>query len=257
MRFAVLGSGSRGNAAVVDCHGVRLLLDAGLSAKQLVLRLHAVGVPPESLDGVLLTHEHGDHTRGLRVFLNSFAMPVYGTRDTLSMVRKTGAEARWRTFEAGEAFSVRHLVIDPFAIQHDAVDPVGFVLRYREKAFGVLSDAGHVTRSVIAKLRDIHALFVEANYDEDLLEADRKRPWPTKQRISSQHGHLSNTQVIELLGEIAHPALGQVILGHLSEDCNKPELALRLMRECLCRRGLTTAAVHCASQHQPTGWFTI
>lgn len=257
MKFAVLGSGSGGNAAVVDCHGVRLLLDAGLSAKQLVLRLQAVGIPPESLDGILLTHEHGDHTKGLRVFLKSYGVPVYGTHETLAMVRKTGTEARWRSFQAGESFQVSHLQIDPFATQHDAVNPVGFVLRHQDRAFGMLSDAGHIPRSVIAKLRDLHALFVEANYDEELLEADRKRPWPTKQRISSQHGHLSNIQVMELLAEIAHPALGRVVLGHLSEDCNRPELALRLMRDCLWRHGFPTTPVHCASQHEPTGWFTV
>ena len=142
---------------------MRLLLDAGLSAKQLDLRLRAVGIAPDSLDGILLTHEHGDHTRGLRVF----------------------------------------------------------------------------------------------NYDEELLETDAKRSWATKQRTSSRHGHLSNIQVMELLGEIAHPALGQVALGHLSSDCNKPDLALRLMRECLCRHGLAGATVHCATQHEPTGWFSV
>jgi phosphoribosyl 1,2-cyclic phosphodiesterase len=256
MRFAVLGSGSGGNAAVVDCRGVRLLVDAGLSAKQLVLRLGAVGIPPESLDGILLTHEHGDHVRGLRVFLRQFPVPVYGTAGTIHLVRESGVvHHQWRTFDSGRAFAIGHTEIAPFATQHDAVDPVGYVLRHNGRSLGVLSDAGHVTRSIIACLLKLDALFVEANYDEALLDADVKRPWPTKQRISSRHGHLSNTQVVELIGEIAHPQLTHVILGHLSSDCNCPKLVQRLLRECLTRHGLPGAAIHCAGQHEPTGWF--
>lgn len=258
MRFAVLGSGSKGNAAVVDCRGLRLLLDAGLSAKQLVERLAAVGIPAESVDGILLTHEHGDHIRGLRVFLKQFPIPVYGTEDTIHVVREICvAHRQWRTFESGRAFAIGSTEVVPFATQHDAVDPVGYVLRHNGKSLGMLSDAGHVTRSVIASLLKLDALFVEANYDEALLEADAKRPWPIKQRISSRHGHLSNTQVVELLGEIAHPALAQVILGHLSSDCNCPDLVQRLLRECLIRHGLPGAAIHCAGQGEPTRWFDL
>jgi len=258
MQFAVLGSGSGGNAAVVDCHGVRLLIDAGLSAKQLNLRLAAVGIAPDSLDGILLTHEHGDHVRGLKVFLKQFPVPGYATRDTAHVVREAGVNhGQWRVFESGRTFAIGPAEIDPFSTQHDAVDPVGFVVRHHGKALGLLSDAGHVTRSIIAKLLRLDALFVEANYDEALLEADVKRPWPTKQRISSRHGHLSNTQVMELIGEIAHPDLNHVVLGHLSSDCNKPDLVLRLLRDCLHRHGLTQAALHCASQEEPTGWFVL
>lgn len=258
MRFAVLGSGSGGNAAVVDCRGVRLLIDAGLSAKQLVLRLAEVGIDPASLDGILLTHEHGDHTRGLKVFLKQHPVPVYGTPATVQVVRESGATHRaWRVFDSGRPFSIGRTEIAPFATQHDAVDPVGFVIRHGERALGVLSDAGHVTRSIIASLLRIDALFVEANYDENLLEADTKRPWAIKQRISSRHGHLSNTQVRELIGEIAHPDLRHVVLGHLSSDCNHPDLVLRLMRDCLDGMGCGQAAVRCAHPDKPTDWFEL
>lgn len=258
MKFAVLGSGSGGNAAVVDCDGVRLLIDAGLSAKQLTLRLNQVGIPPESLSAILLTHEHGDHVRGLRIFLKNYPTPVFTTPATAQVVRESGIDGgRWILFDPGQTFAIDHATIDTFATQHDAVDPVGFVVRHCDKALGLLSDVGHITRSVAHKLHGLHGLFIEANYDEDLLEADVKRPWPIKQRISSRHGHLSNTQVIDLLSQIVHPALGHVVLGHLSADCNCPDLALNLLRRCLARHGNAHTHVHCACQHEPTTWFTL
>lgn len=256
MRFSVLGSGSAGNAAVVECGGRRLMIDAGLSAKQLALRLQQIGIDPASLDGILLTHEHGDHVRGLKVFLKQFPIPVFATPATARVVREMGIEGgNWKTFEAGQVFAIGDTTVETFAIQHDAVDPVGFVVGDDLRRFGFLSDAGFVTRSMTERLRALHGLFVEANYDEALLEADVKRPWSIKQRISSRHGHLSNSQVTELVRDIAHPALGQVVLGHLSSDCNTPEIILGRLRECLSELGHPQIGLHCAGQHEPTRWF--
>jgi phosphoribosyl 1,2-cyclic phosphodiesterase len=255
-RFTVLGSGSGGNAAVVECGGLRLMIDAGLSAKQLSLRLQQVGIDPASLDGILLTHEHGDHVRGLKVFLKQNPVPVFTTQATARVVREAGIEGgTWKYFEAGQVFEIHGVSVETFAIQHDAVDPVGFVLEYSSRRLGLLSDAGFVTRSMTERLRGLHGLFVEANYDEALLEADTKRPWSTKQRISSRHGHLSNTQVTELIRDIAHPALGRVVLGHLSSDCNQPEIILTRLRECLAAMGHPQVGLHCACQSEPTDWF--
>jgi phosphoribosyl 1,2-cyclic phosphodiesterase len=257
-RFTVLGSGSGGNAAVVECGGLRLMIDAGLSAKQLSLRLQQVGIDPASLDGILLTHEHGDHVRGLKVFLKQNPVPVFTTQATARVVREAGIESgNWKYFEAGQVFEIRGISVETFAIQHDAVDPVGFVLEHAGRRLGFLSDAGFVTRSMTERLRGLHGLFVEANYDEELLEADTKRPWSTKQRISSRHGHLSNRQVTELIRDIAHPALGQVVLGHLSSDCNQPEIILAKLRECLSGMGHEQVGLHCACQNEPTAWFSI
>jgi len=258
MRFVILGSGSKGNAAVVECGGLRLMIDAGLSAKQLNLRLAQVGIDAESLDGILLTHEHGDHVRGLKIFLKQHSTPVYATAATAQVVREVGIQGgQWKVFEGGRAFTIGAITIDSFTVQHDAVDPVGFVIHHQAKRLGVLTDAGFITRDVTANLLDLNGLFVEANYDEALLEADTKRPWPTKQRISSRHGHLSNTQVIELLSEIAHPALTRVVLGHLSADCNQPQLALSLLRECLTSLGHSHTQIHCASPSEPSEWFAL
>ncbi len=258
MRFAVLGSGSGGNATVVECGGVRLLIDAGLSAKQLCMRLMQLGVDPASLNGILLTHEHGDHVRGLKNFLKTRPVPVFATRDTAHVVREQGiAGAIWKTFEAGQAFPIAHLNVETFAIQHDAVDPVGFVIGNAANRFGLVSDAGFVTRSMTERLRNLSALFVEANYDEELLELDTKRPWSIKQRISSKHGHLSNVQVAELLREIAHAGLSQIVFGHLSSDCNCPKKVTELFGKCLRELGHAHTALHCATQSEPTPWFEV
>ncbi len=258
IRFAVLGSGSGGNSAVVECGETRLMIDAGLSAKQLSLRLETLGVDPASLDGILLTHEHGDHIRGLKVFLKKHPIPVFTTPQTAHVVRETGVtDVTWKTFESGQTFAIGASEIRSFAIQHDAVDPVGFVFGSHSRKLGFVSDAGYVTRSMTESLRGLHGLFVEANYDDGLLEADTKRPWAIKQRISSRHGHLSNQQVSELIREIAHADLGRVVLGHLSSDCNTPEIILTKLRDCLSESGHGHVNLHCACQEEPSGWFAL
>lgn len=252
MRFIVLGSGSGGNAAVVEAGGIRLLIDAGLSAKQLVDRMRASGVEPSSLSGVLLTHEHGDHIRGLRVLMKSLAVPIYATPSTSRLVRDGGVDgATWKIFESGGAFQLNGLSVQSFAVPHDAVEPVGFVFRHEERAFGLLSDTGHVTKLILDRLRGVHALFVEANYDDALLEADMKRPWSTKQRISSRHGHLSNAQTAALIAELVPAGLRRVVLGHLSRDCNCPVTAVAAIRA-----GVPDLAdVCCAEQDRTCGWW--
>jgi phosphoribosyl 1,2-cyclic phosphodiesterase len=259
IRFAVLGSGSGGNSAVVECGETRLLIDAGLSAKQIAMRLAGIGIEPASLSGILLTHEHGDHIKGLKVFLKQHALPVYATASTSHVVRETGIDGgTWRTFESGQSFSIQNLEIRSFSVHHDAVDPVGFVIGGGSgKRLGFLSDAGHVTHSMTESLRGLHGLFIEANYDEHLLDMDTKRPWSIKQRISSRHGHLSNHQVAALLGDIAHSDLSRIVLGHLSSDCNTPETALTHLRATLTAAGHPHIGLHCACQDVPTEWFEV
>jgi phosphoribosyl 1,2-cyclic phosphodiesterase len=251
MRFIVLGSGSGGNATVVEADGIRLLVDAGLSAKQLVDRMRASGVDPATLSGVILTHEHGDHVRGLRVLMKALSVPVYATPSTARLVKDGGVDGiSWKIFESGGAFSFNGLSVQSFAVPHDAVEPVGFVFRHEEKAFGLLSDTGHVTKLILDRLRGVHALFVEANYDDALLEADMKRPWSTKQRISSRHGHLSNAQTAALIAELAPAGLRRVVLGHLSRDCNCPITAAAAVRA-----SFAEIEVCCAEQDKTCGWW--
>ncbi len=257
MRFSVLGSGSAGNATILECGSTRILIDAGLSAKQICARLEALEIDPKSISAILLTHEHGDHIRGLKNFLKKQSSPIYTTAETAHVVRESGVDnAEWNTFEAGQEFVINHLTVSSFAIQHDAVDPVGYVVSNGNFRFGLLSDAGYVTSSVKIHLKKLSALFVEANYDEELLELDTKRPWSIKQRIASRHGHLSNLQVEELIREISHSGLSRIVFGHLSSDCNCPRKVTSHFSEVIEELGLPTS-LHCATQNEPTPWFEI
>lgn len=260
LEFSVLGSGSSGNCALVRSEETALLLDAGLSARQIDRRLAMLGVDAASLDGILITHEHGDHTRGIDVFSRNrgACMPVYCTAMTREVIRDSiRAEIDWRLFESGQEFSLGNLKVQSFPVPHDAVDPLGFLIRNGAAAMGVLSDIGHVTNLVRTHLREAHALFLEANYDEVLLRNDTKRPWPTKQRIQSRHGHLSNDQAAELAAEVATENLSRIVLGHLSQDCNDPGLARDLVSKRLREKGFEDIAVCCATQGEPTEWFPV
>lgn len=255
VQFAILGSGSSGNATLAQHAHTTLLVDAGLSARQLMTRARQLG--SEVFDGILITHEHGDHVRGLKTLLKQHDIPLYATSATAHVLRESGIQGRWNTFEAGQSFTIGSLRVETFSILHDAVDPVGYVLRSEEKSLGLISDAGHVTHSVTQHLQGMHGLYLEANYDDELLAADTKRPWSIKQRISSRHGHLSNRQAAELLENISHDALKHVVLGHLSSDCNCRDIATRTMRQVLQNKGLAEVSVNCASQDEPCGWWQL
>ncbi len=248
--MAVLGSGSGGNAVVIDAGGTRLLVDAGLSAKQLCLRLALLGIDPESLDGILLSHEHGDHVRGLDVFLRKHRVPIFATALTREVVEeRVKGRVEWRVFQRGQEFAVGEMTVRAFAIPHDAVDPVGFVCTNHDVKVGVATDLGHVTGVVRDNLKGVRGLFVESNYDQGMLDADTKRPWSTKQRIASRHGHLSNGQAAELVAELAEHGLQDVFLGHLSADCNCPLVATEAVM------GMAgTVRVRVAPQEVPTEW---
>ena len=255
MKVVVLGSGSKGNASVVKTSNTTILVDAGLSARQLTRRLAKVGVDPESLDGILLTHEHRDHTRGLEVFLRRCPTPVFTnalTRESLEDRLNRGVD--WRIFQQGHGFKVGEIDVEAFALPHDAVDPVGFVCQVNDASIGIATDLGYVTNLIRDRLQGVDALLVESNYDDKMLDQDPKRPWSIKQRISSRHGHLSNAQTAELVEGLLSHGLRTVMLGHLSGDCNSPELAMSVIREVGTDGQLV---VHVASQDEPTEWMSI
>jgi len=250
LHLAVLGSGSSGNSALVCHEETRILVDAGLSARQLCTRLSELGVDPDSLTAIVLTHEHGDHTRGLEVFCRKREVPVYATIHTCAIVRENvGAAVRWRQFEAGHSFRIGRIDIHSFSVPHDAVDPVGFLFDNGESRLGILSDVGHVTKAILDRLDGVDTLFAEANYDDVLLMNDTKRPWSTKQRISNRHGHLSNEQTADLVCSIASNQLHRVVLGHLSSDCNTPEIAVAAIAKRLEASGFAGVEVECADRH--------
>ncbi len=254
LRISVLGSGSSGNSAVIFTDTTRVLIDAGLSARQLNRRLEAVGVAPDTLDGILITHEHGDHVRGLDVFCRSVKVPLYSNASTREvMVTGPLKEPKtWRIVPTGGKFMIGDIQVQTFPVAHDATEPMGFALRDPESAIGILSDVGYVTNLMRNHMRGMNTIFVEANYDGVLLQNDTKRPWSIKQRILSRHGHLSNAQTAALVGEVADEHLHRVILGHLSQDCNEPDLAIRTIKEAITAKGQSQVSVLCAQQAEPT-----
>lgn len=248
----MLGSGSGGNATLLDTGEGFLLVDAGLSAKQLVLRMAILGISPEELSGILLTHEHGDHVGGLEVFARKFDVPVFVTALTREVLaRKISSVRSWKLFSAGQEFEVAGVRVASFSIPHDAVDPVGFVFEGRGMKAGVLTDLGHVSTKVTSLLEGVSALVLEANYCDQMLEDDEKRPWSLKQRISSRHGHLSNEQACALAKDLQAGGLERVILGHLSRDCNTAKVAGAVFEP------LSLKEVRVASQTEVTGWMKV
>ncbi len=256
----MLGSGSAGNSALVATDHCRILIDGGLSARQIVLRLEQAGVSPQQLDGVLLTHEHGDHVCGLEVLCRKFHVPIYCNALTAEAIRYGGALERhrhWRIFRTGAEFSICDIVVQTFPVPHDAVDPIGFAFYAGSSSLGFITDLGYATKMIVERLRQVHTLVIETNHDEKLLQNDKHRPWPVKQRIQSRHGHLSNNAAAGVIEQLLPGKIERVVLGHLSRDCNTPELALGVIRDLLAKCGRADMEVSCATQSEVSPRFLI
>ena len=259
--ITLLGSGSAGNCAVVQTDDCKLLIDGGLSARQMVSRLEATGIHPSQLDGILLTHEHIDHVGGLRVFCKKNDLPIYCNPLTAEAIRtpEFAFHKNWRLFNTGSDFSLKDLTIQTFPVPHDAADPVGFVLHHGTESLGFCTDLGFATKLVFERIKDVQTMVIETNHDEKLLQNDPHRPWAIKQRIMSRHGHLSNSAAAEVLAELLGNRLQRSILVHLSRDCNSPELATETVQ---ARLKDSNVEIFCASQtvispHFPIGTPSI
>jgi phosphoribosyl 1,2-cyclic phosphodiesterase len=252
VRLTILGSGSAGNCAYLETDQARILIDAGFSGRQIRERLAKIGRDPQSLQAILITHEHTDHIQGLATLSAKLQVPVYCNRPTQEAIqRHLEAPFPSRIFSTGASFEIGDLVVETFSIPHDAQDPVGFLIRTADANLAFLTDLGHATKLVIERVRCANVLVLETNHDLKLLQDDPHRPWSVKQRILSRHGHLSNEAAADVAQEIASSALRRLYLGHLSRECNRPELALRAVRGRLEKIGAAQIAVECASQTLP------
>src|SRR5947207_2899986 len=256
----MLGSGSAGNSALIATEHCKILVDGGLSARQVMLRLQQCGVTPEQLERVVLTHEHTDHSCGLEGLCHKFDRPIYCNRLTAEALRSSGRSERcrnWRLFATGAEFSICDITMQTFPVPHDAVDPLGFVFHAGSGSLGFITDLGYVTKLIVERLREVQTLVVETNHDEKLLQNDTHRPWPVKQRIQSRHGHLSNAAAAGVIEQLLPGKIERVVLGHLSRDCNTPALALNSVRASLTKCGRIDIEIHCATQFEITPQFRI
>jgi len=258
VRLTILGSGSGGNCAYLENDETRLLIDAGFSARQIRQRLASIERSPERLHGILITHEHSDHIQGLAVLCEQLQIPVYCNRLTKDAIEyQLRARLDFRVFATGTAFEIGNIQVESFPVPHDAQDPVGFLVRTENGNVGFLTDLGHATRLVIERVRPAHVLLLEANHDLQMLQEDTRRPWSVKQRILSRHGHLSNEAAAAVAAEIVTADLRQLYLGHLSRDCNRPELAHRVVNQRLQEIGAEHVRLEAASQDIPSATLML
>ena len=257
MRVCVLGSGSAGNAVVVDSGGARVLLDAGFSCRELERRMRSMSIDPKSIGAVVLTHEHLDHVKGVARFAGRHEIPIWATDGTIAGAGLRGATAApLRVMRSGQPIEVSGFQIDPFAIPHDAREPVGFVVEDRYgRRLGLVADLGSKSRLAWGRLRELDVLLIETNHDLEMLRSG-PYPWSLKQRIAGGHGHLSNRAAAEGLPELLCDRLRAVVLYHLSRTNNLPALAFAAVAEQI-ERCVLSASVVLSDQLEPTPWIDV
>ncbi|HEX4823125.1 MAG TPA: MBL fold metallo-hydrolase [Candidatus Polarisedimenticolaceae bacterium] len=252
VRVVPLGSGSSGNATLIAFGERTVLVDAGLSARDLALRLAAAGQAAERLDAILLSHEHHDHARGLFRFATRHRVPVFTTPEVLDALNLAPHHLpAWHAFTPGSAFETAGIEVTPFSVPHDAVNPVGFVLRAEGIRVGIVTDIGHMTTLVQQRLRGCHVLLVEANHDDAML-LKGSYPWALKQRIGGRLGHLSNDEAATLVAAVADDETQAVVLAHLSDKNNTAALARAAVANALDRAGRRRVAMRVALRSAPT-----
>jgi phosphoribosyl 1,2-cyclic phosphodiesterase len=268
MKISVLGSGSGGNAVLISTEKTKVLVDAGLSAKEIVRRLGEVGESVEKLDGILITHEHGDHAGGLRVLKKYADCPVFiseATQHAYFSTRKGNDESQKRRdalknqtveIRSSEDFRIGDIDFHPFSVPHDAVDNFGFVAEKSGVKIATLMDFGYVTTLIKEKLRSCDAIVVESNHSKDMLKACPIYSWDLKQRILSRTGHLSNEDLADWLTNDYDGSARDIILAHLSQQTNEPHLA-RLMAETALqmRPHKCDTKIKISRPKEPTEWI--
>jgi phosphoribosyl 1,2-cyclic phosphodiesterase len=276
MKISVLGSGSTGNAVLLVANGTRVLVDAGMSAREIVRRMALLGEDANSLDGILLTHEHGDHCGGLRVLIRDLDCPVFisaKTRDAyVSESRRVGIandEPRKRSdalrdrtveIDSGHDFQIGKIDFHPFTVPHDAVDNFGFTATHDGVKVATLLDFGHVTTLITERLRGCAAIVIESNHSRDMLKTVEHYPWELKQRILSRLGHLSNEDVAEWLVDGFDGRARHLVLAHLSQRANNPYLAKITAETALRERTPLFPAsteVTLSFPKEPTAWIEV
>jgi len=274
MRLSVLGSGSTGNSVLLVANGTNVLVDAGLSSREIARRMNQIGADPNSLDGILITHEHGDHAGGLRVLMKDLDCPVYmsaKTRDAYICERRNvnneeprrRADAlRGRTIEidSGRDFRIGNIDFHPFTVPHDAVDNFGFTATHDGVKVATVLDFGHITTLIVEQLRGCAAIVIESNHSRDMLKTVEGYPWELKQRILSRLGHLSNEDVADWIISGFDGQARHIVLAHLSQRANNPYLAKITADTALHERAplfSRDTEITLSFPKEPTAWIEV
>ena len=278
MKFTVLGSGSTGNAVLISSDTTNVLVDAGLSAREILRRLAIVGVACEALDGIVVTHEHSDHVGGLRTLLRSVRCPVFissvtedayywtrageynGDGESEATKRRGALRDRVEAIESNREFRIGDIDFEPFSVPHDAVDNFGFVATHDGVRMATLTDFGCFTKLMSEKLAGCDALVIESNHSRDMLRTCSVYTWDLKQRIASRHGHLSNEDLADWLSKGFDGGAAHIVLAHLSQRANEPHLA-RLTAETALRMRAplfpSETKVSVSNHKEPTEWISL
>lgn len=251
---SVLGSGSRGNATFIKSDQIRLLLDAGMSRRELAKRLESIGEDPDGIDAVLITHEHGDHACGLKTLLKELPVEAFLTRGSIEALGAAEFEcngSKITPLDPGIAFALGDLDILPFRVPHDAAEPVAFSVTCGGVKITQLTDVGYIADHLQERLRESQVLILESNHDLEMLRVG-PYPWNLKQRLMSRYGHLSNTAVSRFIREQYDGRAEHVLLAHLSSKNNHPEIARQEAGRALRDRGLNATGLAVTSQDEPT-----
>lgn len=264
MRFAVLGSGSSGNSYLIRSGETRVLVDLGLSAREIGKRLALLGEEASRIDAVVISHEHSDHIRGVPVFCKSTQTPLYMSskvRDGMDLGTHSDRVRFADSIEPGTPFEIGPITFTPFTVPHDAVDPLAFTFEADGVKVGLVTDLGYITDLVAEHLRGCHALIIESNHDLDMLK-ECAYPWPVKQRVMSRHGHISNDELGRFLQDDFDGAAQFLVLAHLSQNANHPELARLSAVQALDARGSdfypgVEQRIKLARHDVPSEWFDL
>jgi phosphoribosyl 1,2-cyclic phosphodiesterase len=247
----ILGSGSKGNCTLIHNETDGILIDAGFSRREFLRRLKAAGLESLRIRAILITHEHADHINGLRPCAQALEVPIFASRHCAEKLRSLDPDlGSLVRFAQGATFPIADFNVTAFGVSHDTVDPVAFAVTSGEHKVGMATDLGRIGSTVTFHLRDCNVLVLESNHDLNMLAAS-KRCWSLKQRILGPQGHLSNLQACELLKQLAGPSLHHLILAHISQECNTPELALTAANAELQELGRQDIDLKAASQNEP------
>jgi phosphoribosyl 1,2-cyclic phosphodiesterase len=257
MRVCLLASGSGGNSIYIQNGSSSVLIDAGLTGKRIEERLQGIGVDPSTLQGIVVSHEHSDHIKGVGILARRYHLPVWLTEGTLNASKKTfrGTE-QIHVMDNDEDFSIGDLAFQAFQLPHDAADPVNFVVTDGNAQVAIATDMGVMTQLVYQRLREVDFVVIESNYDLKML-MDGPYPWDLKKRISGRHGHLPNDGAAETLCNLALEGLQQAVLAHLSEKNNHPDLARETCQDMLVHRGIRNFSITVAAQDRPGDIFVV